>query len=95
MQVKQNGVTARRRADDALRQRVIGRSMYLTAGVGRCRQRRDQCGPQAFGQVDEGCHGRAHALVVAVCRIAIGGSERLQRRWNGREGIGLVVQPGN
>ena len=95
VQVEQDGVAPVRGADDALGQRVVGRGMHLAAGVGHGRHRRDQRGTQPFGQVDEGSHGGAHALVVKVGRIAVGGREGFERRGDGREGIGLVVQPGN
>jgi hypothetical protein len=64
VQVEQDGVAARRRIDDALRERGVGAGIDRPARVGRGRHRRDQRRAGLFGQVDEGRHRGAHALVV-------------------------------
>ena len=95
VQVQQDGIAAGRGLDDAARQFVIGGGMHSTARVGGGRHGRDRRRAQAVRQVDEGRHGRAHALLLAQGRLAIGRGERLQRRRHGREGVGLVVEPGD
>ncbi|MDT4825481.1 hypothetical protein FQZ97_587670 [compost metagenome] len=98
MQVQQDRAATRRGRDDTFAQGFVGVGGHAAAGIGGGGYRRDQCRAARLGQVDEGRHRGALAVVLGIGVGIVGRTvqpEGGQRRGHRREGVGLVIHAGD